>query len=728
MPQRRKLLAIVIVAVSILLGSFVVAYVTGTLTIDANGELLDHRRQIERLDSLLSSLKDAETGQRGYLLTGDERYLAPFNSGVTSANQELAKLAKNRNVSPDDLKALTQLSQSKFDEIRETIRVRRTQGLAAAIAIVNTDYGKDVMDTIRRIVGKISAQESHASAVALARSDFLVLLRTIIFAFLAALNLAILFWALRAISREITRREAAALELQRQRDLLEVTLSSIGDGVIVTDKQGCVTFLNQTAEMLTGWDNVSALGHSCATVFDIVNEDTRAIVESPVDKVLREGVVVGLANHTLLKNRNGGETPIDDSGSPIREADGAVRGVVLIFRDVAEQRAIERELLTTNEALKNANAAKDQFLATVSHELRTPLTPVLATLTTWEAGGAPPSPQPAELRMLRRNIELEARLIDDLLDLTRLRKGKLSFSLELTDVHDVLRNVVEMHQNDISRKRLSLTLKLDATRHYAHTDPGRLQQIYANILSNAIKFTPYAGQIVISSENDSTGHVVLQFTDDGIGMNNETLARLFCPFEQGEDVTAERYGGLGLGMAIAQALTTAQNGEIAASSKGVGQGSQFIVKFPATDIPALHTPSAPEASDSRLAAANGGSILIVEDHDDTAEVMARLLKKRGYSVERCATVAHALESLKANSFDLLVSDIGLPDGTGIELIQRIRQSSGLPAIALTGYGTEQDAPEYRDAGFDGMLTKPVNFQRLETLIIQLLSRDRNHAA
>lgn len=561
MSQRRKLTAIVVVTVSILLSSFITSYITGTLTIDANRDLLDHRKQIEQLERFLSDLTHAETGQRGYLLTGDNEYLAPFETEITSAQRELAEVAQSRKLPANDVRTLTRLSESKIDEMRETIHVRRTQGLPAAIKMVATDYGKDVMDALRGVVAKMSDQESRTAAAALARSNFLVSFRTIIFALLAALNLAILFWALRSITRETARRAASARELQRQRDLLEVTLSSIGDGVIVTDDSGHVTFLNHTAETLTGWDIQAALGRPCTTIFRIVNEETHVVAESPVEKVLREGTIAGLANHTVLINRNGDETPIDDSGAPIREADGSVRGVVLIFRDVANQRAVESRLIESNQALTAANAAKDQFLATVSHELRTPLTPVLALLTMWESSDERPSPSQTELRMLRRNIELEARLIDDLLDLTRIGKGKLSFNLELTDVHEIVRNVLEMHQSDISRKRLNVSLQLEAARHYAQADPARLQQIYGNILSNAVKFTPYSGQIKISSENDSVSQIVLQFTDDGIGMNHEILGRLFRPFEQGRNVIAEKYGGLGLGMAIAQALAEAQSGD-----------------------------------------------------------------------------------------------------------------------------------------------------------------------
>jgi PAS domain S-box-containing protein len=220
--------------------------------------------------------------------------------------------------------------------------------------------------------------------------------------------------------------------------------------VIVTDTEGRITFLNEVAAKLTGWSFTEVQNQPCAKVFNIINESTRAAVESPVDKVLRQGTIIGLANHTLLIRRDGSEVPIDDSGAPIKEADGTVRGVVLIFRDFSNHKAAQNRLIEANNALEAANHAKDQFLAALSHELRTPLTPVLATLTSWEASDELPGPFVADVQMLRRNIELEARLIDDLLDLNRIVKGKLSLNLELVDAHELVGSVVTMLRSEIN--------------------------------------------------------------------------------------------------------------------------------------------------------------------------------------------------------------------------------------------------------------------------------------
>ena len=204
-----------------------------------------------------------------------------------------------------------------------------------------------------------------------------------------------------------------------------------------------------------------------------------------------------------------------------KEPNGAVRGVVLIFRDFSEHKAAENKLIEANKALEAANQAKDQFLAALSHELRTPLTPVLATLTTWEASDELPAPFLADIQMLRRNIELEARLIDDLLDLNRIVKGKLALNLELVDAHELMEAVVTMFRSEINAKQLNVSMKLGASRHYVKGDPARLQQVFGNILNNAAKFTERNGHISITSSDDTQGRINLTFKDDGIGMTPE---------------------------------------------------------------------------------------------------------------------------------------------------------------------------------------------------------------
>jgi CheY-like chemotaxis protein len=380
-------------------------------------------------------------------------------------------------------------------------------------------------------------------------------------------------------------------------------------------------------------------------------------------------------------------------------------------------------LIDANKAMAAANHAKDHFLAALSHELRTPLTPVLATLTTREVSDELPPSFLADIQMLRRNVELEARLIDDLLDLNRIVKGKLALNLELVDAHELVQAVVTMFRSEINAKHLSVSTDLNATRHYVKGDSARLQQIFGNILNNATKFTENRGHISIASADDTRGRIILTFRDDGIGMTPEVLSRLFQPFEQGADIN--RYGGLGLGMAISKALVDVHAGILTAESDGPGQGAAFTVVLPSIHASTMKLPAVDGSNIPARRNAQQISILLVEDHEDSAEVMSRLLRQKGYSVETCATVTEALKIVSARQFNLLLSDIGLPDGTGIDLIRQIRRHSSLPAIALTGFGMDQDVERYKESGFDAHLTKPVNFQKLEMIINQFFS-DKGH--
>jgi signal transduction histidine kinase len=376
-----------------------------------------------------------------------------------------------------------------------------------------------------------------------------------------------------------------------------------------------------------------------------------------------------------------------------------------------------RRIRTALDEREAANAAKDHFLAMLSHELRTPLSPVLATLNLWEVSDQLPSGMKSDVQMLRRNVELEARIIDDLLDLTRIAKGILSFTQETLDAHELIGFLVSLCHTEFGDKQLTLSIDLEAERHYLHTDAGRLQQILWNVIKNAAKFTESGGKVRIATSNDAGGNVVITVTDNGIGMTPETIGRLFKPFEQGEKVISRRYGGLGLGMAISSALAGQLGGELTATSEGLGQGSTFTIIFPSTD--SAPAPVRDVVRDQSLA---GIKILLVEDHLDSAQALTQLLSRQGYLVRTANTVAAALDAVSERAFDVLICDIGLPDGTGFELIETVRKNATTPAIALSGFGMEEDVAQSHLSGFDAHLTKPVNFQNLEAAIRKLTAR------
>jgi PAS domain S-box-containing protein len=715
------------------IGTTVFTYYFGNRELVIRNLAVAHRSVIAESGHLLSAMTDAETGVRGFIITGDEPYLLPCEYVRARMPEILDYLQKTRvsALEPETLNAIQNLSETKLAEFEQTIATRREHGFDAAAALMNNGVGKRTMRQLWEQISRLQDQQESALREEAANADQAAQARTMAFTLGGLANLLFIAWAYVRIAREIRAREEALLEttrerteVRRQKDLLAVTLASIGDCVIVTDKAGIITFMNGVAEKLTGWTFNEARLRPIADVFKIVNEFTHEPAENPIDQVIATGAIVGLANHTLLIRKDGSKVPIDDSGAPIRDADGTMRGVVLVFRDFSEHKEQQRKLKEAKEAAETANKAKDQFLAMLSHELRTPLTPVLATLNLWEASDELSPALQADAQMLRRSVELEARIIDDLLDLTRIARGMLSFSAEDTDLHELIGHLVGMCHSEFRSKELEVSVRLNAEMHHVYTDAGRLQQVLWNVLRNAAKFTECRGNITLATSNDENRNIVISVVDNGIGMAAETLSRLFMPFEQGEQLISRRYGGLGLGMAISSALVELLGGTLTAFSEGLGKGSTFTITFPAKSAEQVKPKPTELTRKSRTGL--GVRILLIEDHSDTSRALERLLQRQGYEVMTADSVASGLEAMRDEKFNLLVCDIGLPDGTGFQLIEEVRKHWRTPALALSGFGTEEDVAKSRLAGFEGHLTKPVNFQKLEAAIWQLTSKGETY--
>ena len=371
-------------------------------------------------------------------------------------------------------------------------------------------------------------------------------------------------------------------------------------------------------------------------------------------------------------------------------------------------------------AEEGAARAKDQFLAVLSHELRTPLNPVLTVASALEVDPSLSADTREMMRVIRRNVELETRLIDDLLDVTRISKGKLVMNLETLDVHTLVDRSLEVCERDLTEKGMTVNFAQDATSSYVEGDPARLQQVLWNILRNAIKFTPPGGSLAIRTGNPDPARVRVEITDTGIGIAPDVLPKIFNAFEQGDRTVTTRYGGLGLGMAIAKTLVELNGGRIFASSAGKGHGATFTI-----DLPVARSPIASEVARETPTIASPGSsaklrILLVEDHKDTAQIMARLLEQLDYEIKTADSIAAARKLTAVYSFDLVVSDLGLPDGSGNDLMRELRGKHAMKGIALTGWGMEEDVRATVEAGFDRHLTKPVNFQSLVAAIREVV--------
>ncbi len=689
------------------------------------------------------------------------------------------------------------------------------------------------------------------------------------------------------VSFDISARKAAEHERERALRWWETTLRSIGDGVIATDARGAVTFINPVAEALTGWTTAEAHGRSLAEVFPIFNEETRAPVENPVDKVLREGTVVGLANHTVLVHRDGTARPIDDSAAPIRSAGGALEGVVLVFRDATlekqeaarrwflaqvseelvtaadyrtalarvaslavprladwcavdvvepgaagirrlavahvdptkvayahqlheryppdpsagqgvaqvirtgcselyreippelldraavddEHRRILRELdlrsamivplrvaertlgaLTfiytgrrryteadlafaediarraallierrrLEEEAMAASRAKDEFLAMLGHELRNPLAPIRTALQLLALRADPETTK--ERQVIERQVDHLVRLVDDLLDVSRITRAKIKLDRQPIEIGAVIARALEMASPLLEQRRHHVDVQVPHTGLIVDGDPGRLAQVFSNLLANAAKFTDPGGRITVtaSREDREAGEIVVTVKDTGVGITPEFLPSLFEMFAQERQTVERSHGGLGLGLAIVRSLVTMHGGTVSVHSEGRGRGATFTVRLPAFE--GAVASSSPGAAPSKPPAP-GCRILVVDDNEDAATMLSELLNSAGYDARVAFDGPSALALARQFAPDLALLDIGLPVMDGYEVAAGLRellQAKAPRLIALTGYGQAQDQHRATAVGFERYLVKPIAFETLRQTIDELI--------
>jgi len=530
------------------------------------------------------------------------------------------------------------------------------------------------------------------------------------------------------------------LRARRRAEAMESTRGSIldaaVDGIIAIDRHATILTFNPAAERIFGYRADEVLGRNIKM---LMPEPYQSEHDQYVQHYLATGQrkIIGIGREVMGKRKDGSVFPMDLAVSEAWV--GGQRLFTGIVRDITERKRAQEALAEAKEAAERsarealaASRAKDRFLAVLSHELRTPLAPALAAASALSNEDQLPPSQRQLAQIINRNVELEARLIDDLLDLTRISAGKLELHWHDADVHELLNHVVEICHSDVRLKRIELQRQAQAAQTLVRTDAARLQQVFWNLLKNAVKFTPSGGCITLRTWNEPASGplplLCIEVRDNGMGIDPAVLPRLFEPFEQGNDeALARKLGGLGLGLAISKALIQALGGRLEGRSAGKGQGASFVVQVPGAR-PVEHSPASPQAAPQ--AAPSPLAILLVEDHPDTRAVMRRLLEHMGHKVAVAESVAQAMELVEAAGgqgsqatlgFDLLISDLGLPDGTGLDLMERLRPRQPFPAIALSGYGMEEDVLRSRRAGFTEHLIKPVTLQQLSATIRRVVA-------
>jgi len=529
----------------------------------------------------------------------------------------------------------------------------------------------------------------------------------------------LLIVASRATARQEVRARAAAEALRHGEERSQAIVDTALDAVVLMNLEGNIVDWNPAAERIFGWRRDEVLGRALADC--IVPEDLRAAHNRGLAhlRATGEGPVLGQRLELPALRRDGGRFPVELSISPLP---GAERKFFVGFiRDITERQAAEERLRTAKETAESASRAKDHFVAALSHELRTPLTPVLLSAAALRQDGRLPLEVRGQMAMIERNIALEARLIDDLLDLTRITRGKFQLRSEACDAHSLLAHAIDIVRDDARAKNLEVHLDLAAAHSGVTGDPARLQQVFWNLLKNAVKFTAPGGKITIHTRDDAAqDRLVVEVSDTGLGFTPEAAERIFQPFEQEGRGGDHRLGGLGLGLAIARAIVDLHGGVIRAGSPGAGQGATFTVVLPGATLPPQGMLTADVHDRAATGVTESRRILLVEDHEPTLEVLSRLLTRAGHQIIPAQSVEAAKKAASNGAYDMLISDLGLPDGTGLDLIAALREDRpNLPAIALSGYGMEDDLRRTREAGFAAHLVKPVDFDQLRAALHKL---------
>jgi PAS domain S-box-containing protein len=490
-----------------------------------------------------------------------------------------------------------------------------------------------------------------------------------------------------------------------------IYVEQMQEGAVTVAGDGLILYCNRKFADMIGAPLEGVIG---SVVLSCLSTDTWAKISAVVGA---ESVV---KHESVLRRRNGEEIPVNFTASKLCLAGQNV--ICLVVTDLTLQK-VDEELRLAKEVAERANLAKDDFLATLSHELRTPLTPALMAVSALQQDQTLSPRAQADLAMIRRNIVLETRLIDDLLDLTRITHNKLELLEVPLELHSVLQNSIDVCVAGIEAKTLDLSLNLSASETDTTGDMVRLQQVFWNVIRNATKFTPIGGAIRISTSNPQSGQFRVTVADSGVGFDPADAEKLFESFRQLGDGATRRSGGLGLGLAISRAIVNAHCGRIWAESPGLNLGAAIHVELP------LRRTAGPETSKAApsAAASAGLRILLVEDHEDTRYVFQAMLSQKGHSVKCAATGEAALALASSEAFDLVISDLGLPDFSGTELMTILQERYSLRGVALSGYGMEEDIRRSKSAGFAYHLTKPVDPAKIDQLLANLTREIRESA-
>jgi PAS domain S-box-containing protein len=496
-------------------------------------------------------------------------------------------------------------------------------------------------------------------------------------------------------------------------DNLRRIFESIQDYAIFSyGEDHVITSWNPGVERVLGFTQEEFIGRKIDEIF---SEEDRAngTANLEIDKAIKEGFSL---TEGIRVRKNGRRFWGSGIVRPLLNDRGEIYGFVKVLQDLTLRRQLEESLEQAKREAEEANRAKDEFIAVLSHELRSPLTPINAAVEGLEVEIEDNPTAQLFIDMIRRNLALELRLVDDLLDVTRIARGKLGMKLETFDAHAKIAETITMLKQDVEQKSLNFTADLHATRSHILADPARFQQIISNLLRNAIKFTPERGSVSITSSNDADSNIVIEVRDTGIGMDEAGLARIFRPFVQGMPNIARMYGGLGLGLTIARALSETFGGQVNATSPGLGKGTTFTVLLPTSDP--VDADGADGTASTTPSSRQRATLLLLDDQPDARLALKALLEQRGYEVDVADCIKTAVELIDTNNYDIVLSDIQLEGESGWDLLAAVHKP--IRAIAVSALGTPANVETSMRAGFIAHIVKPYKISELDKLIQESL--------
>ncbi len=696
-----------------------------------------------RTTALLGDLVDAETGQRGYMVTGDEAFLQPYLAVRDVIHERLNALRAlvPAGAAQNHLNAVAPLMEAKLAHILRSIESRRGNNVSAVIADSTIGKGKQLMDSIRVELG--SVVESEQALVAQyeieIQSGMRHLFALIISACLFTLLLAVFFAYLiyresQQQSKNLLHRETEQLlanqletnitlqqtnfNLHVSEQKLAITLNSIDDAVIATDVEGRVTLMNPLAERLIGWTQAEAFNRPVDEIFHIIHAKTREPYPVPVKETLKYGTTRGLANHTKVIARDGSECDIADSCAPIRDRGGQVVGAVLVFRDVTERIRLDKilndkntELEAARAAADKANLAKSEFLSSMSHELRTPLSAILGFAQLIETGV--PLPTPLQKRSVEQILKAGWYLLDlinEILDLALIESGKLSLSMEPISLIEVVHECQTMIERQAQARGVSVTFQHLECGVFIQADRTRVKQALINLLSNAIKYSAVGGTVAVECSMNTPQRVRVSVKDAGAGLTPAQIAQLFQPFNRlGRESTDDE--GTGIGLVMTKRLVELMGGVICVESTP-GKGSVFLIELNVTSAP---KPAVLAMPHSGVAVAPNGvpvrTVLYVEDNPANMMLVEDIIARRpDLRLLGARDGVTGIQMAIASLPDVILMDINLPGISGIEALRILMGNpvtAHIPIVALSANAMPRDIEKGLEAGFFRYLTKPI---------------------